>query len=71
MSPSGYIVAFNNTRSRSEAGWIKEIMDKGLGHESGKWRQTTTLGQDADFRWKEGDERVGKYLKGLVLQRVK
>jgi hypothetical protein len=27
------------------------------------------LGQDADFRWREGDERVGKYLKGLVIQR--
>jgi hypothetical protein len=28
------------------------------------------LGQDVDFRYKEGDDRIGKYLKGIVLQKV-
>lgn len=70
VAPSGYIVAFNNTRSRSEEAWVREIMEKGLKDESGRWRRVTALGQAADFRWRAGDERVGKYLKGLVLQKV-
>jgi len=28
------------------------------------------LGQDVDFRYKEGDSRYGKHLKGLVLEKV-
>jgi hypothetical protein len=49
---------------------VREIMEKGLKEEGGRWRHVTALGQAADFRWRAGDERVGKYLKGLVLQRV-
>ncbi len=50
-------------------------MTKGLGEPEtgggmGRWKQVQVLGQDADFRWREGDERVGKYLKGLVIQKA-
>jgi len=70
VAPSGFIVAFNNTRSRSEEAWLREIEEKGLKDSRAKWRQVTLLGQDVDFRWRPGDERVGKYLKGVVLQRI-
>jgi hypothetical protein len=46
---------------------IKAVFE-GLGNPA-NWKKVDTLGQDADFRWREGDERVGKYLKGLVIQR--
>ncbi|KAL6048169.1 hypothetical protein QOT17_021204 [Balamuthia mandrillaris] len=82
VQQGGFLLCFNNTRSKGQEAWQRDVLEKGglqqlqtsrgkkkAGEET-EWKIVCELGQDLDFRWKEGDFRVSKYLKGLVLQRV-
>jgi len=68
VAKGGYLLCFNNTRSKSASAWESEVLEGGLKGSRG-WVKVDSLSQDLDFRWKEGDERSGKYLKGLVVRK--
>lgn len=68
VSPGGYLVAFANTRSMTDRAFLVAVRD-GLSLSRLDFKEVDELSQDVDFRYKEND-RIGKYLKGLVLRRA-
>ena len=65
----GILFAFANTRQVARETWVQGIEERLGVREGGEWKRMGELGQDVDFRHKEGD-LYGNYLKGLVLKRV-